>query len=87
MQEHLRVDMHPAETDTIVNHLIPCVESIQFYGCFSLSFSSSTFLLRHSQSQSKAFLHGKDAFAFAYIIVQIPPMEWPMANFGESENR
>jgi len=23
MQEHLRVDMHPAEADTIVNHLIP----------------------------------------------------------------
>jgi hypothetical protein len=34
-----------------------------------------TVLSRLFQSQSKAFLHGKDAFAFARRIVQIPPME------------
>jgi hypothetical protein len=32
--------------------------------------------LKRSQSQSKAFLHGKDAFALAHIIVQIPLMEF-----------
>ena len=32
-------------------------------------------LLKRSQSQSKAFLHGKDAFTLAYIIAQIPPLE------------
>jgi len=47
----------------------------QFSGCFSLSFSSFTFLLKRPQSQSKALLHGKDTFALAHIIVQIPPME------------
>jgi hypothetical protein len=34
-----------------------------------------TVLSRLSQSQSKALLHGEDAFAFARRIVQIQPME------------
>ncbi len=38
--------------------------------------SPFTFLLKRSQSQSKAFLHGKDAFVLAHIIVQIPPTEF-----------
>ena len=61
--------------DLRVNHLIPWAESVQLYGRFSLSFSSFTFLLKHSQSQSKALLYGKDAFALAHMIVQIPPIE------------
>ena len=58
-----------------VNHLIPWAESVQLCGRSSLSFSSFIFLLKRLQSQSKAFLHEKDAFAFAHIIVQIPLME------------
>ena len=58
-----------------VNHFIPWAESVQLYGRFSLSFSPFTFLLKRSQSQSKALLYGKDAFALVHIIVQIPPME------------
>jgi hypothetical protein len=50
-------------------------EAIQLYGCFSLSFSSFTFLLKRLQSQSEAFLHGKDVFTPANILVQVPPME------------
>ena len=38
-------------------------------------FASFTFLLKRSQSQSQAFLYGRDALAFAHILVQIPPME------------
>ncbi len=34
------------------------------------------FLLKRSQSKSKVFLHGKDAFVLAHIIVQIPPTEF-----------
>src|SRR6266851_864543 len=36
----------------IINFGIPWVESVQFSGCFSLSFSSFTFLLKRSQCKS-----------------------------------
>src|SRR6266700_7356319 len=59
-----------------VGSAIPWAESVQFYGRISLSFSPLTFLLKRSQSQSKVFLHRKDAFVLAHILVQIPPTEF-----------
>src|SRR2546421_13016282 len=55
---------------------IPWEESVQLDERFSLSFSPLTSLLKRSQSQNKAFLHKKDAFVLAHILVQIPPTEF-----------
>jgi hypothetical protein len=57
------------EIDEVVNFGIPWAEFVQLDERFSLSFSPFTFLLKRSQSQSKAFLHGKDELALAHLIV------------------